>query len=89
MLAGSESFKSKAQITGNTQVNDNTKVVETIVPLKHLSNFWRTLKMPLINDEINLILTWSSVNIITNSTDVARFAKRDTNPYVPVVTLLT
>ena len=45
--------------------------------------------MPLINDEINLILTWSSVNIITNSTDVARSAKRDTNPYVPVVTLLT
>ena len=45
--------------------------------------------MPLINGEINLILTWSSVNIITNSTGVARFAKRDTKPYVPVVTLLT
>ena len=45
--------------------------------------------MPLINGEINIILTWSSVNIITNSTGVVRFAKRVTKPYVPVVTLLT
>ena len=35
--------------------------------------------MPLINGEINLILTWSSVNIITNSTGVARFAKETQN----------
>ena len=45
--------------------------------------------MPLINGEINLILTWSSINIITNSTGVARFAKRDRKIYIPVVTLLT
>ena len=30
-----------------------------MVPLKYLSNFWRTFEMPLINCEINLILTWS------------------------------
>ena len=30
-----------------------------MVPLKYLSNFWRTLEMPLINCEVNLILTWS------------------------------
>ena len=29
-----------------------------MVPLKYLSNFWRTLEMPLINCEVNLILTW-------------------------------
>ena len=58
-LADSESFKSKLKITGNTPNNRNTKNVEIIVPLKHLSNFWRTLEMPLINCEVNLILIWS------------------------------
>ena len=29
------------------------KNVEVIVQLKYLNNFWRTLKMPLINCEIN------------------------------------
>ena len=42
-LADSESFKSKVKITGKTPAAGNTKEVETIVPLKHLSNFWRTL----------------------------------------------
>ena len=48
-LADSESSKSKIKITGNTPANGNAKVVEIIVPLKYLSNFWRTLEMPLIN----------------------------------------
>ena len=56
-LANSESFKSKVKITGNTPADGNTKDVEIIVPLKYLSNFWRTLEMPLINCEVNLILT--------------------------------
>ena len=29
-----------------------------MVPMEYLTNFWRTLEMPLINSEINLILTW-------------------------------
>ena len=32
---------------------------EVVIPLKHLSNFWRSLNIPLINCEIELILTWS------------------------------
>ena len=64
-----------------------TKNVEIIVPLKFLSNFWRTLEMPLINSEINLILTWSSTGVITNSTGAGRFVITDTKLYVPVVTL--
>ena len=36
-----------------------------MVPLKYLSNFWRTLEMHLINCEINLILYWSSNSVIT------------------------
>ena len=45
--------------------------------------------MPLINCEINLILTWSSTSIITNATGEGTFAIRDTNLYVPVITLST
>ena len=55
-LADSESFKSKVKITGNTPADSNTKNNSIIVPLKYLSNFWRTLQMPLINCEGNLIL---------------------------------
>ena len=67
-LTDSESFKSKVKITGKTPNNGNTKDFEIIVPLKYLSNFWRTLEMPLINCEVNLILTWSKDCVITNST---------------------
>ena len=63
-----------------------------MVPLKYLSNFWRTLEMPLINCEVNLILTWSSTCVLI-STNVqnqnATFAITDTKLYVPVVTLST
>ena len=38
--------------------------VKIMVPLKYLSNFWRTLEMPLINCEIELILTWSQNCVI-------------------------
>ena len=61
-----------------------------MVPLKYLSNFSRTLEMPLINCEINLLLTWSASCVIV-STDVANqnatFAITDTKLYDPVVTL--
>ena len=79
------------KITGRTG-NDGTKNVEIMVPLKYLSNFWRTLEMPLINCEVNLILTWSStcVLIVTNIPNQnATFAITDTKLYVPVVTLST
>ena len=82
----SESFKSKIKITGKTPNNSNEKDVEIMVPLKYLSNFWRTLEMPLINCEVNLILTWSSTCVITNSTRAGRFAITDTKLYVPVIT---
>ena len=65
----------------------NTKDVKIAVLLKYLTNFWRTLEMPLINWDINLILTWLSICIITNSTDAGIFVITDTKLYVPVVTL--
>ena len=44
-----------------------------MVPLKYLSNFWRTLEIPLINCEVDLILTWSSTCVITNSNGAGTF----------------
>ena len=79
----SESFKSKIKITEKTPVNNNEKDVEIIVQLKYLNNFWRTLEMPLINCEVNLIFTWSSTCVITNSNGAGRFAITDTKLYVP------
>ena len=56
-IEDSKSFKSKIMITEKTSNNNNEKDVEIMVPLKYLSNFWKTLEMPLINCEVNLILT--------------------------------
>ena len=84
-----DSFNYKVKMTGQTGDN-GTKNVEIMVPLKCLSNFWRTLEMPLINCEITLLLTWSASCVIV-STDVANqyatFAITDTKLYVPVITL--
>ena len=88
-LANSESFKSKVKITGSTPAGGNTKDVKIIVPLKYLSNFWRTLEMPLINCEVNLILTWSKDCVISSATGETKFKITDTKLYVPVVTLST
>ena len=88
-LADSKSFKSKIKITGRTPSDDNEKDVEIMVPLKYLSNFRRALEMSLINCEVNLILTWSSTCVITNSTGPVRFALTHIRLYVPVVTLST
>ena len=78
-------------MTGQTG-DDGTKNVEIMVPLKCLSNFWRTLEIPLINCEINLILTWStncvivSINVGNQNTT---FEISDTKLYIPAVTLST
>ena len=86
-----DSFNFKTKITGHTN-NDGIINVEIMVPLKYLSNFWRTLEMPLINCEVELILTWS-VGCVIIYTDVENqvpiFTITETNLYVSVVTLST
>ena len=85
------SFNFKVKFTGQTG-DDGTKNVEIMVPLKYLSNFWRILEMPLINCEVNLILTWSSACVIVstnNANQNATFEVTDTRLYVPIVTLST
>ena len=56
-----DSINFKASITDQSGNNGIIDGIETIVPLKYfLEYFWRTFEMPLINCEINLILTWSA-----------------------------
>ena len=55
-----ESFKYKTSITGKIpEDNDLLTNAKLVIPLKHLRNFWRSLNIPLINCEVELILTWS------------------------------
>ena len=83
-------FKIKGKITGQTGSNDK-KNLKIMLPFKHLSNFWRTLEMTLINCEINLDLNLSKNSfIVANNTDQnTTFSVTDTKIYVPVVSLST
>ena len=97
-ITNSESFKYKSSITGKTSNanqedgedtepgNKKTqKNLEIVAPLKHLSNFWRTLDMPLINCEVSLTLPWSENCVLTDiKTQTAR-ADRVGNPARPAI----
>ena len=80
-LTNSESFKYKTIITGKTANDGNTKEVDFSIPLKHLSTFWRTLDISLINCEVPLTLTWSKNCIINDETTI----DADPNANPPVI----
>ena len=63
----SPSFKYKASIIGNTEANGTKNGVKIAVPLKYLSNFWRSLEMPLINCKVELSLNWIENCVLTTS----------------------
>ena len=68
-ICGSKSFGYKTSITGRLEGNNTEKEVEIVVPWKHLSSFWRTLDMSLINCEWFLTLTWSEKRKATGDAD--------------------
>ena len=97
-ITNSESFKFKISITGKTtnenqengenieQENTKTKKnIKIVVPLKHLSNFWRTLDMPLNNCEVSLTLTWYEKCVLTNITKQTARAAQGDNPARPAI----
>ena len=84
-IKDSKSFDYKTSITWKLEGIDRTKDVEIVVPLKYLSNFWRTLNMPLINCEINLILTWSENCVLTNKATRDAVPAQGGNPAVAAV----
>ena len=85
----SSSFKYKVKLLGNPVVDNNvaTLNVKVVVPLKYLSNFFRSLEMPLINCKIKLNLTWKKECVLSSNDGNAVFIINDTKLYIPVVTL--
>ena len=60
--------------------NVETDGVETVVPLKYLSNFWEKINVPLINCDISLTLAWSENCVLTSK--ATRKADTDADPAV-------
>ena len=85
----SSSFKYKIKLLGNPVVADNIakRSVKVVVPLKYLSNFFRSLEMPLINCKIKLSLTWKKECVLSTDAGNAVFIVNDTKMFVLVVTL--
>ena len=80
------SFKYKANLIGNTENNGTKNGVKIAVPLKYLSNFWRSLEMPLINCKVELSLNWIERCLLTvANTEI--FKITHAKLYVLVVTL--
>ena len=91
-----QSLIGKVQAHG---ANGKKEKVKIAVPLKYLSNFWRSLKMYLINCKVDLSLTWiencvlsgeEGVDIagaVVNAGTAATLEITDAKRYVPVVTL--
>ena len=83
-------LKSKIKIIGKTPDADNNKKnIQIVVPLKYLSNFWKTIEIPLTNCEISFDLTWSKKCVIYSAVGRTEFATTDRKLYVPVLTLST
>ena len=85
----SSSFKYKVELLGNQVLDGNITIrsVKAVVPLKYLSNYFRSLELPLINCKIKLNLTWKKECVLSNQDGDAVFIINDTGMYVPVVTL--
>ena len=60
-----------------------------VVPLKYLSNFFRSLEMPLINCKIHLELNWTKNSVMSSIAGATIFQITSTKLYVPIVTLPT
>ena len=83
------SFKYKASIIGNTENNGTKNGVKIAAPLKYLSNFWRSLEIPLINCKVKLSLNWIENCVLTTAANANKgiFKITDAKLYVPIVTL--
>ena len=105
-IANDDHFKSlkyKAKLFGNAAAQDDNaangilKNAAIVVPLKYLSNFWRSVEMSLINYKVELKLRWTKHCVLSVAgTDNANgnnddnniiFTIKDTKLYVSVVTL--
>ena len=93
-VAGFKSFEYKAALVGKTtdtvaNTNISVKNTKIVVPLKYLSNFWRSLEMPLINCKIHLELNWIEYYILSSAGNSVKLKKTDTKLHVSIVIFST
>ena len=75
-IDNSKSFKYKAALTGKTGSHNNgnnfVKDTKIVLLLRYLSNFWRSLEIPLINGKIHLELNWIEDCTLSSAGDSAK-----------------
>ena len=81
-ITTNKSFEYKTKIKGSTPNDNNILDVEVVVPLKNLSNFWRSLELPMINYEIELDLKWTKSCVISEISKTPRAVDPNANPVV-------
>ena len=87
-----ESFKYKVALCRkNTFADQKSSVKDTkiVVPLKYLSNFWRSLELPFSNCKVNFEVNWIESCILSSDGNAAKFGITDAKLHVPIVTLST
>ena len=98
---GSSSFKYKSGLlkdltsrdvvaNGNPDIAAAHKLfanAKIVVPVKYLSNVFRSLEMPLVNTKIHLELNWNKKSITTDAAGAKTFQITSTKLYVPIVNL--
>ena len=86
IVDNSSSFKYKSNLLGNEDNN-----VKIVVPLQYLSNFFRSLEIPLINCKIHLELSWTKDCVLSSVDNDPKTSFKITSAklYVPIVTLST
>ena len=88
-----QSSKYKAALVRRTANHNyeksSVKDTKIVFPLKYLSNFWRSLEMPLINYKVHLELYWIEYCILSSAGNSAKFEITDAKLHIPIVTLST
>ena len=79
-IKDSKFFDYKTSLTGKLEGSNTEKEVEIVVPLRYLSNFWRTLDMPLFNCEI-----WSENCVLTSKATRDAVPAQGGNPAVAAI----
>ena len=87
----SSSFKYKVELLGNPVLDGNIakRSLKVVVPLKYLSNFFRSLEMPSINCKIELNLTWKKECVLSTDVGDAVFIINDTMLVMQYLLLMT
>ena len=85
-ITKNRSNTNQATVVDNNGVLKNEKIV---VPLKYLSNFWRSLEILLINCKIHLELSWTNNCVMSSVAVIIEFKITNTKLYVPIVNLST